>query len=231
MPILDARPPLTARHCDLTHRPYVVILDLKYTAFEGSRERLWAGENEYREIVQIGGILCSNDAGEVLREVASFDVLVLPQINPVLSDYFTRLAGITQERLEEQGIDPHLAFDELDAFIDGAPVLSWGRDGRVLIENLRLSGIEWHPLERLTYRSVIPFVTQATGIDKNVASGDLAEKLGIDPAEIGSTGRWGANDALHDARSIAATLRHIMSGELSQTSRGAGYLTADSKIG
>ena len=33
-----------------------IIFDTEYTAWEGSQERNWSGDNEYMELVQIGAL-------------------------------------------------------------------------------------------------------------------------------------------------------------------------------
>ena len=70
-----------------------VAVDLKYTSWEGSLERGWSRPHEHREVVQIGAVRL--DAGNGFAEVDALDVLVRPQRNPVLSEYFVALTGIT----------------------------------------------------------------------------------------------------------------------------------------
>ena len=41
----------------------IVIFDLEYTAWEGSMQRDWGGEGEYRELVQTGGVKLLNQPG------------------------------------------------------------------------------------------------------------------------------------------------------------------------
>ena len=73
------------------NKPNIVIFDLEWTAWEGSKERNWTGLGEKREIVQIGAIKLSYDDG--LTEIGMFDCYVKPQFSPILSDYFTNLTG------------------------------------------------------------------------------------------------------------------------------------------
>ena len=69
----------------------IVGFDMEWTAWEGSWSRSWSAPGEYREIVQIGAVKL--DGGNALGERDSFDVLVRPPRNPVLSDYFIALTG------------------------------------------------------------------------------------------------------------------------------------------
>ena len=75
----------------------VVIFDLEYTAWEGSLGRDWSLEDEHREIVQIGAVRLEADT---LDELDALECLVRPVMNPVLSDYFAALTGITNADLE-----------------------------------------------------------------------------------------------------------------------------------
>ncbi|HJO97979.1 MAG TPA: hypothetical protein QF891_08275, partial [Rhodospirillales bacterium] len=49
----------------------VVVLDMEWTAWEGSRARRWGAPDEYREVVQIGAVKL--DGGDALGERDSFD--------------------------------------------------------------------------------------------------------------------------------------------------------------
>ena len=74
----------------------MVVLDLEWTAWEGSLARSWTGPGECREVIQVGAVRV--DALRFER-LAAFDRLVRPVRNPVLSDYITRLSGLTNERM------------------------------------------------------------------------------------------------------------------------------------
>ncbi|MBU6156070.1 MAG: exonuclease, partial [Alphaproteobacteria bacterium] len=66
----------------------VILFDTEFTAWRGSMARGWKGPGEHQEIVQIGAVRL--DAQE-LKELAEFQVLIRPVINPVLSSYFVGL--------------------------------------------------------------------------------------------------------------------------------------------
>ena len=54
------------------------------------------------EVVQIGAVRL--DAARDFAETACFDVLVVPRINRLLSDYFIELTGITQQAVDSDGM-------------------------------------------------------------------------------------------------------------------------------
>jgi len=170
-----------------------VVYDLEYTAWEGSRARQWSGPGEHREIVQIGAVRVSPN----FYERAAFSVLVRPRLNPRLSDYFIALTGITQARLDHEGIDIAEALAALDRFAGpDAPLLSNGRDAEVIAENCHLAGLPV-PFSGRT-RDVHPELTAACG-NPAAMSADL-------PALFGFAASGRGHDALADARNVAAAL-------------------------
>jgi len=173
-----------------------VVYDLEYTSWEGSRERRWSGPGEHREIVQIGAVMVD----EGFREVAVLDILVRPKRNPMLSDYFTRLTGITQAQLDGEAVDVDTA---LDRFLDfggfDIPLVSNGLDAAVLAENCRLVGRRDDYSGRAV--DVHPYLQSAIGYD-DFFSCDLPEIFDLPLAGT-------AHTALADARCVAAALARV----------------------
>ena len=181
----------------------VVVLDMEWTAWEGSSARHWGAPGEYREIVQIGAVKL--DGGNALGERESFDLLVRPRRNPVLSDYFIDLTGIVQARLDAEGVDFARAFEQFSAFLGPRPglLLSAGYDGWVLEENCRLCGVPF-TLDRDLFFSITPMILGALGVEEETfMSSQLPELLGFP-----RPGR--AHDAVGDARCIAEALRILL---------------------
>lgn len=173
-----------------------VVYDLEYTAWEGSRARDWSGPGEHREIVQIGAVRLDDS----LAEVESLGLLVRPVRNPRLSAYFTALTGITQERVDTEGITVAEALVRLDAFAAGLPLLANGTDAEVVAENCRLHGCSAPFLPRC--RNIHPLLVQASG-RPGIMSAELADHFGL------AKGR--GHDALDDARAVAGALRLLQS--------------------
>jgi inhibitor of KinA sporulation pathway (predicted exonuclease) len=175
-----------------------VSFDTEYTAWQGAQERRWSGPGEYREIVQIGAVLVRSSD---LSEIGHFMCYVRPVKNPLLSEYFTLLTGITQKSVDTQG----LAYDEaLVRFLRwtrGLHLYCWGSDLEVMKENADLIGISFpFPMERqIDVRSVF----QAHGIEtKGYNSSSIPKAFGEVPPP-------NAHDALSDARSILQGLRAL----------------------
>ncbi len=171
---------------------------MEYTSWEGSLERGWSRPHEHREVVQIGAVRL--DAGNGFGEVAAFDVLVRPQRNPVLSDYFVDLTGITNDRLAAEGGELERALDALAALAAGAPLLSNGDDGAVVAESCALIGVD-DPLADDRWFDIAPALRRLLS-RKQLGSAEI-------PALLGLPAPGPAHDALADARAIAAGLRHL----------------------
>jgi inhibitor of KinA sporulation pathway (predicted exonuclease) len=148
-------------------------------------------------VVQFGAV--SVDAASLAAR-GEFMQLVRPRINPVLSDYFIELTGITNARLEADAVDFETAYTAFRAFLGKAQIFAYGRDDLVLAENLELYGLD-APLARA--RDIRPWL-EAQGIDSmSIASGEVAKKLGL-KLDLQ------AHDALDDCRSVVAAVRHLV---------------------
>ena len=177
-----------------------MVIDLEYTAWEGSQARAWTGPGEQREVVMIGAVRLS-PAGDWL-ETGTLDVLVRPRLNPCLSAYFVGLTGITQERVDAVGMPFQDALARLAEFAGDDETEFWsnGPDGDVLAENCRLLGIV-SCLASSRFRNVRPFLARRLRkAEEEIDSSRLAGLCGFS-----STGR--PHDALHDARAVAAAMR------------------------
>lgn len=194
MPTLDlaADPPLEAWPVD----GRVAVLDLEYTAWDGSAVRNWQEAWEWREIVEIGCVVA--DAGDDFAIVAEFAALVRPLRNPVLSDYFIQLTGIEQSRLDRDAVSLAAAADDLIALCATSDrIIFNGTDGEVLRENCVMQDIDlpW-PVERMfNFRPLL-----AQTLDRpagELISSDL-------PAIAGIEFNGPAHTALHDCRAITS---------------------------
>ncbi len=183
---------------------YLVVYDTEFTAWPGSMQRSWSAPGEYREIFQIAAIKLEYDAG-ALKPVGSFSSIIKPKINPQLSSYVINLTGITQNIIEELGIDFESSFQQFLAFYDegiDSQVLgvSWGADDVVLLENCDLCGIEADNKIPMTI-NLRQFAKQKVLPGCNMVSGELASANGI--ALDGHV-----HNALHDVKSISEALIH-----------------------
>ena len=184
-------------------RSTAVVFDLEFTAWEGSVARNWSRPDEKKEVVQIGAVKLDT---QDLKIVDSFEILLRPRFNSTLSEYFTQLTGITNEKLSVRAVDFVSAYRSFLEFVGNARLWAFGRDDLVLIENLKLYG--WEQERKFpAYNNVIPWFAEQ-GID-------LAGKHACDVAgEVGVDFEGHKHDALAD-------LRGVVSGIVKCVERGA----------
>lgn len=184
----------------LNHQmPSLVIYDTEYTAWEGSIARNWKGPGEHREIVEIGAIRLSRSS---LAEEGAFSVLVRPERNPILSDYFVRLTGITNTMVANDALNLADALTRFDAFTGTAAMFAYGRDDKVMGESAALQGVAFDAA-RWTTHDLRDWFAKA-GLDvTRLHSSDLAPAAGAPKADH-------PHRALDDARAIAAAIRALM---------------------
>lgn len=171
-----------------------VFFDTEYTTWPGAMENNWSLPGQHREIVQIAALRFDLDRCVPLAELS---VLSLPRVNPVLSDYFIDLTGITNEELVRDGLPYAEAHQKMLDFIGNDPAASYGSDKVMINETLSLNGLS----DDFDAANIAPwFHTHgaAFGLHAKINSGRLAETLGIEIDKIQE------HNALHDVRSIAA---------------------------
>jgi inhibitor of KinA sporulation pathway (predicted exonuclease) len=177
----------------------IVIHDLEYTSWEGSLARRWSGEGEYRELVQIGAVKLEWTQG--LPEIDSFERFSLPEFNPVLSDYFTGLTGITNADLDREGRPFARVIAEFADFVGDSPVVAAnGDDARCLVENCGWRGVEMPIAEERTLNLRPLFMAHLNLPRAATVSSELPGLLGLSMEGTAHTG-------LADARAIALALR------------------------
>jgi DNA polymerase III epsilon subunit-like protein len=113
-----------------------IVFDTEFTAWEGSQERNWNGENEFMELVQIGAIKVDNK-----KIVDILDIYIKPTINPILSDYFINLTGITNQKINKEGISFKDALNKFYKFSQGYNLYSYGNDYHVIEENIKINNL------------------------------------------------------------------------------------------
>jgi inhibitor of KinA sporulation pathway (predicted exonuclease) len=179
-----------------------VIFDLEFTSWPGSNERNWSLPEEDREVIQIGATKIEMTGS--MREVDSFQILVRPQKNPILSDYFVDLTSITQEKVEREGVLFPLALSRFINFIGELPVdiSSNGADEEVIEENCQIHGIAFPSIFAKAI-DLEDYFSNILGISKrDCISGELPRLFGLNNNKK-------LHDALGDARSISQALRYL----------------------
>ena len=137
--------------------PKIVILDLECTTWEGALKRNWSGPNEHREVVQCGAVVVET---KNFTELKSFDRYVKPKVNPILSDYFVELTHITQEEVDQNGVDFETFLSEFQQWCGDLELYCFGSvdassllDLDILKDNCKLLGLKF-PFEENRFHNV-----------------------------------------------------------------------------
>ena len=77
----------------LEDKKYIVVFDLELTCWEGEEKKPMAE----MEVTEIGAVVLD---AKTLEEAWRFTVTVRPTVNPILSEFCTRLTGITQDEVD-----------------------------------------------------------------------------------------------------------------------------------
>lgn len=127
---------------DFIKNEEVIVFDTEYTSWEGSNERKHSGENEHREIIQIGAIKLRKENNKycVIDKINNIGyIYVKPKINTVLSEYITNLTGITNQNIIDEGYTFEEALKIFSQFCGNNQVYSYGDDfNDVIVENINL---------------------------------------------------------------------------------------------
>jgi len=178
--------------------PAAVVFDLEFTAWEDSMATNWLRPGAFQEIVQIGAVKVDGN----FNACESFDILVRPRLNPVLSPYLERLTGITNEALDAKGVDFSEAYRAFLAFGEGLPIVAFGRDDLVLIDNFRLYGISDAP-PLPPYFNVKAWMEQLGTDTRGLHACDVGPSAGV---SFSGQRHNGLDDALSVAAGVAALI-------------------------
>jgi len=195
-----------------------LVWDVEFLTDAGAPQRFWCGPDDPDPVlVQIGAVRLGLEGGFPMLD--TFQQLVIPRTRTgarwPLSPLFTRLTGITDQRLNAEGRELADALGDLAAFSAGNMAWAWGNDEVFALGiSCYLAGIappipatRFGNATRLLVKAGVPPETVVT-----LRSNTLCAHFGVDG------GGAQAHDALGDAQSVALVLQHFLR---------AGALTAD----
>ncbi|HVU20201.1 MAG TPA: 3'-5' exonuclease [Rhizomicrobium sp.] len=176
-----------------------VVYDLEFTAWEGSMANRWSRPGEFAELVQIGAVRVN---AETFAVEAELDVLVRPRLNPVLSDYFTELTGITNGDIAARGLDFAIAYRQFLTFCEGCTTLAFGTDDVIFVDNIRLYGLSG-------FSAPPPFSNLRPWFNANGVPTARLHSCDVGPA-LGVAFEGRQHNALADAHSLVAGIRVML---------------------
>lgn len=187
-----------------TNHRAVIIFDTEYTSWEGSLQRDWSEPWEHRELVQIAAVRTVETAAG-FEAVDTLDLVVQPQVNREVSDYFVALTGLDRERIAVEGVSFQTALEAFTRFVHAGRLCSYGDDMLILEENCRLYGCV-DPGLRNRYCN-LHAVVAGRGIDvTQYTSGTLFQHFGL-PLDKDK-----AHNAMWDVRSLLASMNAMNLG-------------------
>ena len=114
-----------------------IVFDTEFTSWEGSQENNWSKKGEHRELVQIGAYKIHN--GEIID---TLNLFIKPRINPLLSKYFIDLTGITNKKINKDGLNFFIAMEQFYKFTNDVNyIYSYGNDYGIIEENMILNNV------------------------------------------------------------------------------------------
>ncbi len=188
-----------------------VIYDTEYTSWKGCQEKGWI-EPQKKEIVQIAALKVEKSSLKVLEEFCCY---IRPTYNPVLSDYFSALTGITNDKIEKEGVSFEKADERFAKFAGNLPCYAhgWGdgdkiADGAIFKLNWEYNNL---PERKLDFRNIATWFKERYKehhIDiKSQASGQIIKLLHLEKNE--SVQGLDEHNALFDVYSILEGIRHF----------------------
>ncbi len=189
-----------------------ILFDTEYIADRGFLEEGFNGWQN-REIIQIGALKISDD----LQILDTFNYYIKPKKHKYISDYFSKLTGITNDIMSEQGLDFPFVYKLFKEFVGNCKCYSHGwsfependSDGEVMREMLNYYKIE--DFHQPIYKN-IAFWFREQYKKKNIkisqqASGEIASLLGV--SDKLEKLHLQPHNALYDVYSIWAGLKYL----------------------
>ena len=189
-----------------------VLFDTEYIADKGFLEEGFDGWKN-REVIQIGALKISDD----LQILDIFNSYIKIQKHKYISDYFSKLTGITNDIMAEQGQDFPFVYKLFKEFVGDCRCYSHGwsfeqendADGEVMREMLNYYKIE--DFHQPIYKN-IAFWFREQYKKKNIrisqqASGEIAFLLGV--SEELEKLNLQPHNALYDVYSIWSGLKYL----------------------
>ncbi len=187
-----------------------IIFDCEFPCREDSQRRFWCGAHDPDPVIaQIGAVQLALEGDFSL--LGSYKAYVRPidrfGRKYSLDPFFTRLTGITETNIEEQGVSLEDALANFESFSGGAPCWSWGKDELNMVAiSCYIAGIQ-PPIPANRFDNAVKLLAAAGMPMEDLVktpSNKLADYYQVEHPPLHG------HDALDDALSLAYTLQHLM---------------------
>ena len=178
---------------------YIIVFDTEYTSWEGCLQNGWdANKNQHREIIQISAIKYSLLTQKINSEL---NIFIKPKINPQLSDYIKELTGISQDKIDSEGINFEEGLKTFISFLNGGKCYSYGNDLSVLKENIGLLNVDYD-IEDEKFHDIRPMFEKYGVPINDYSSGELHKYFNIEM-------KGKIHNALLDCHSILESIKAL----------------------
>ncbi|MER8425944.1 3'-5' exonuclease [Mesorhizobium sp. M1403] len=187
-----------------------IIFDCEFLCLEGSQRRFWCAAHDPDPVIaQIGAVKLGLEGDYPLLDT------FMAYIQPIdrygkrysIDPFFTKLTGITGEKIETEGICLETALADVDIFSGGARFWSWGKDELNMVAiSCYVAGVQPSiPAHRFD-NAVKLLLSAGMPVEDlaKTASNKLADYYGVQHPPLQG------HDALDDALSVSYTLQHLL---------------------
>ncbi|PZM15872.1 3'-5' exonuclease [Rhizobium tubonense] len=187
-----------------------IVFDCEFLCLQGSQSRFWCAAHDPDPVIaQIGAVKLGLEGDFPLLDTHRVYVRPIDRFGHryPLDPFFTKLTGITEEDIEDEGVALSEALGGVDRFSNGARFWSWGKDELNMVAiSCYIAGIPSSiPAQR--FDNAVKLVIAAGMPIEDIAktpSNKLADYYGVETPSLQG------HDALDDALSVAYTLQHLL---------------------
>ncbi|SDE32675.1 exonuclease [Limimaricola pyoseonensis] len=189
---------------------HAIIYDCEFLTAEGSPSRHWNGPHDPDPVIaQIGAVRLGLERDFPLLDRLRLHVVPRDRAGhrQPLDPLFTRLTGITETVIDDEGLSLAEALARLDAFSEGLRLWSWGKDEFNMVAiSCYVEGLAPPiPVSRfgnagdLLLKAGVPLAELMT-----LRSNMMAAHFGVAPPGLRG------HDGLDDALSVTYALQHLL---------------------
>lgn len=187
-----------------------IVFDCEFICVEGSQRRYWCAAHDPDPVIaQIGAVKLGLENDFPISGTYRVFVRPIDRFGDryAIDPFFSKLTGITEETIREEGIDLADALAGFDSFADGAMCWSWGKDELNMIAvSCYVAGIP-PPIPAPRFDNAVKLFVAAGMPMEDIArtrSNELVRYYGIEHPPLQG------HDALDDALSVAYALQHLL---------------------
>ncbi|ULJ76438.1 3'-5' exonuclease [Rhizobium gallicum] len=187
-----------------------IIFDCEFLCLEGSQYRFWCAAHDPDPVIaQIGAVKLGLEGDFPLLDTYKAYVRPIDRFGDryAIDPFFTKLTGITDGRIDAEGVTLQEALADVDSFSEGARFWSWGKDELNMVAiSCYVVGVR-PPIPAYRFDNAVKLLIAAGMPVEDLAktpSNKLADYYGVEHPSLQG------HDALDDALSISYTLQYLM---------------------